>query len=301
MRMVNVAGRASVVVADGRAVDVERASDGRWPSDPQALIARWDGFRTWARESGLDGTHGAGDGQRAGGHLGEPFAPESLGAPAPRPGQVFAIGLNYRQHADETGLEAMAHPSVFTKFPAAVTGPCARVELPDGDVDWEVELVAVIGRGGHRIHVDDAWGHVAGLTVGQDLSDRRLQFAADPPQFSLAKSYAGFAPMGPVLVTPDEFDDPDDLELSCLLNGEQVQKGRSSEMIFNVPDIISRLSAVTPLLPGDVIFTGTPAGVGMARSPQRFLAPGDVLVSSVTGIGELHTSFFAAHDGAVTT
>jgi 2,4-diketo-3-deoxy-L-fuconate hydrolase len=280
MRIVNIAGRAAVLVADGRAVDVEQASSGRWTSDPQALFAQWDEFRTWA--AGLDGSP-----------EGASFDAETLGAPAPRPRQVFAIGLNYRQHAQETGLAAPPHPSVFTKFPASITGQSAQVELPDGDVDWEVELVAVIGKGGHRIRKDDAWAHVAGLTVGQDLSDRRLQFAVDPPQFSLGKSYPGFAPMGPVLVTPDEFGDPDDLELGCLLNGEQVQKGRSAEMIYSVPDIINRLSAVTPLLPGDVIFTGTPAGVGMARSPQRFLAAGDRLVSYVAGIGELHTSFVA--------
>jgi 2,4-diketo-3-deoxy-L-fuconate hydrolase len=289
MRIANVAGRAAVLVADGHAVDVERASAGRWSSDPQALFLQWEDFRGWARDAGLDGAQAAG-GQPEGA---ESFDTAALEAPAPRPRQVFAIGLNYRMHADETGLSSMAQPSVFTKFPASITGPRAAVELPDGDVDWEVELVAVIGQGGHRICEADAWDHVAGLTVGQDLSDRRLQFATNPPQFSLGKSYPGFAPMGPVLVTPDEFDDPDDLGLTCVLNGEQVQRGRTSEMIFNVPAIISRLSAVTPLLPGDVIFTGTPAGVGMARSPQRFLAGGDQLVSSITGIGELHTRFVA--------
>jgi 2-keto-4-pentenoate hydratase/2-oxohepta-3-ene-1,7-dioic acid hydratase in catechol pathway len=287
MRIVNVAGRAAVLVAEGRAVDIEQVSDGLWPSDPQGLYAQWEEFRRWARGAGLDRPHESDA-------TGDPFDVESLGAPAPRPRQVFAIGLNYREHAAETGLPATAQPSVFTKFPASITGPYGQVELPDGDVDWEVELVAVIGKGGHRIRQEDAWAHVAGLTVGQDLSDRRLQFATNPPQFSLGKSYPGFAPMGPALVTPDEFDDPDNLELSCVLNGELVQKGRSSQMIFSVPDIINRLSAVTPLLPGDVIFTGTPSGVGMARTPQRFLAVGDQLVSSVTGIGELHTSFVAS-------
>src|SRR5947209_6471438 len=128
-----------------------------------------------------------------------------------------------------------------------------------GSVD--VERVAVIGRHAHRVSRQDAWEYVAGLSVGQDISERVLQLAGSPPQFSLGKSYPGFAPIGPVLVTPDEVADKDDLELGCSVNGEQVQKGRTSEMVFPVPELIARLSAVAPLLPGDVVFTGTPAGV----------------------------------------
>jgi len=156
--------------------------------------------------------------------------------------------------------------------------------LPPGQVDWEVELVAVIGRHGHRVSREQAWDYVAGLSVGQDISERVLQLSGAPAQFSLGKSYPGFAPIGPVVVTPDELLDKDDLELGCSINGEQVQKGRTSEMVFSVPELVSRLSAVTPLLPGDVIFTGTPAGVGLGRSPQRFLAAGDgcTVTSSVS-------------------
>jgi 2-keto-4-pentenoate hydratase/2-oxohepta-3-ene-1,7-dioic acid hydratase in catechol pathway len=135
---------------------------------------------------------------------------------------------------------------------------------------------------------------VAGLTVGQDLSERVSQLAGPAPQFGLGKSFAGFGPVGPWLVTPDEFENPDDLELGCSIDGEQVQKGRTSELIFSVPQLIEGLSRTVALLPGDVIFTGTPAGVGLGRNPQRFIQPGETLVSWVEGIGELRQSFISA-------
>ncbi len=150
---------------------------------------------------------------------------------------------------------------------------------------------AVIGAGGRCIAVGDAWNHVAGLTAGQDISERVLQRTGPAPQFSLAKSHPGFSPMGPWLVTPDELRNPDDVELTCAIDGELVQKGRSRDLIFGVPELIARLSAVLLLLPGDVIYTGTPAGVGMGRTPQRFLRPGEMLTSSITGIGELSQTF----------
>ncbi len=202
---------------------------------------------------------------------------------------MFAIGLNYNEHAAEAGFARPdTVPPVFTKFPTCITGPYGEIRLPAGGrTDWEVELVAVIGPGGFKIDAASAWAHVAGLAVGQDLSERILQMASPSPQFSLGKSYPGFGPIGPWLVTVDEFDDPDDMELGCYVNGEEVQKGRTSELLFPVPTLIGKLSHVTPLLSGDVIFTGTPSGVGMARTPQRFLAPGDELVSYVEGIGEL--------------
>ena len=130
---------------------------------------------------------------------------------------------------------------------------------------------------------------IAGLTIGQDISDRQLQLAGATPQFSLGKSRPGYGPIGPWLVTPDDFDDPNDLAISCTLNGEIVQAARTSSLIHDVPSIVSYLSSVVALLPGDVIFTGTPAGVGFTRTPPRFLAAGDVLVSSIQGIGELRT------------
>jgi len=182
---------------------------------------------------------------------------------------------------------------VFTNFPTSITGPVATVELPEGHVDWEIEVVAVIGRGGYRIPRAEAWDAVAGLTVGQDLSERVQQLRGTPPQFSLAKSHPGFGPIGPVVVTPDELPDRDDVGFESRIGDEVLQHGRTSELIFPVDDLVARLSAVCRLLPGDLIFTGTPAGVGNRRTPQRFLQPGETLVSTVDGIGEIRQTFVA--------
>ena len=177
-------------------------------------------------------------------------------------------------------------PATFTKYPASLAGPYDDVEIVGGSIDWEVELVAVIGQRADRVDEADAWTHVAGVTVGQDISDRHLQFAAGA-QFSLGKSRRGYGPMGPWLVTPDEVPDPDDLSLGCAVDGEKVQDARTSDLVFSVPRLVAELSAVVPLLPGDVIFTGTPAGVGIARKPPRFLQHGNVVESWIEGIGTI--------------
>jgi 2,4-didehydro-3-deoxy-L-rhamnonate hydrolase len=209
-----------------------------------------------------------------------------LRCPVPAPRQVFAIGLNYRSHAEESGMAVPGVPATFTKFPASLTGPFDDVEVVGGSTDWEVELVGVIGRPADRVAEEDAWAHVAGLTVGQDLSDRHLQFAAGS-QFSLGKSHRGYGPLGPWVVTLDEVPDPDDLALGCSVDGEKVQDARTSDLVFGVPRLIAELSVVLPLLPGDVIFTGTPAGVGMTRQPPRFLQPGQVVESWIEGVGTI--------------
>ncbi|MFJ7327523.1 fumarylacetoacetate hydrolase family protein [Streptomyces cyaneofuscatus] len=278
MRIANLSGRLALI-ADDRAIDVEQASGGTFAADPQAVYERWDEFRTWA--AGADLTAGAS------------FEASDLGSPAPAPRQTLAIGLNYRDHAAESGFVAPdGLPPVFTKYVTSISGPVTEVALPPGGhTDWEVELVAVIGARAEKVPESDAWNHVAGLAVGQDISERIVQLAGPATQFSLGKSYPGFAPIGPWLVTPDEFDNPDDLELRCAINGEEVQKGRTRDLIFSVPALIVGLSAVLPLLPGDVIFTGTPAGVGLGRDPQRFLGHGDELVSAIEGIGELRQTF----------
>jgi len=280
MRIANVAGRLNLVVAD-RAIDVASASRGRFAADPQAVYEVFDDFKQWAaaQDDHLDAT---------------PLDPASLGSPAPTPRQVFAIGLNYADHAAEGGITKLPEePTVFTKFASSFSGPVSEVRLPTAAVDWEVELVAVISRTARDVDLEHAWSHVAGLTVGQDLSERRSQLRGPVPQFSLAKSHAGFSPTGPVLVTPDELPDPDDLEIGCTVNGEEVQKARTADMIFSVPELIAHLSSVVTLCPGDVIFTGTPAGVGMGRKPERYLQPGDELRSWVEGIGELRQRFVA--------
>jgi 2,4-diketo-3-deoxy-L-fuconate hydrolase len=288
VRIGNLDGRLVVLTTAG-AVDVERVSDGQFGSAPQDIYDRWAQFTAWATARDPETTR----------RVAEPFDIELLDAPVPAPRQSFGIGLNYRDHIQESGFEAPGQPSVFTKFPSCITGPHGEIELPPGGhTDWEVELVAVIGTTAHHVTEAGAWSHIAGLTVGQDISERITQLASAPPQFSVGKSFPRFGPTGPWLVTTDEFADPDNLELGCSLNGEQMQKSRTSFLIFTVPQLIAKLSAVLPLLPGDIIFTGTPAGVGMGRDPQRWLAPGDELVSWIEGIGELRHRFIAAPGGS---
>jgi 2-keto-4-pentenoate hydratase/2-oxohepta-3-ene-1,7-dioic acid hydratase in catechol pathway len=267
------------LVADAGAIDVATASEGRFGPDLHALYDDWDRFRA---EAAVLATAPP-----------VPFDELRLGSPVPAPRQVFAIGLNYREHAQESGMPVPTIPATFTKFPASLTGPFADVELAGATVDWEVELVAVIGRRAHRVAAAGAWDHVAGLTVGQDLSARDVQMLGSPPQFSLGKSFPGFGPTGPWVVTPDELADRDDLALACAVNGEQVQGDRTSSMLFSIPETIARLSAICPLLPGDLIFTGTPAGVGNRMDPPRYLQPGDELVSTIEGIGSITTRFTA--------
>ncbi len=291
MRMASQAGR--LVLVDGTdALDVARASKGRFGPDPDDVYESWEEFREWAQGSVLDAR--------------EPLAASDLGAPVLRPAQVFGIGLNYRDHAAESGVTPPDSPTVFTKFRSCLAGPTSTIELPSHTVDWEVELVVVIGRRAERVSEKDAWSYVAGLTVGQDISERTVQLAGPVPQFSLGKSYPGFGPIGPWIVTPDELANPDDLELECSVNGRVLQKSRTRHLIFPVPELVARLSAVCPLLPGDLIFTGTPPGVGMARTPQEWLTPGSTLVSEIKGIGQLrnpivagptYMSTAAAHDG----
>jgi 2,4-diketo-3-deoxy-L-fuconate hydrolase len=270
VKLANVDGRAALVLGDEIA-DIASSSDGLFGADPMALYDRWETFVEYAATV----TNPTG-----------PLVEAALGNPVPRPRQVFAIGINYRSHAEETGAALPEVPIVFTKFPASLAGPFHEIELGSDTTDWEVELVAVIARTADRVGEADAWSHVAGLAIGQDISDRHLQFAAGA-QFSLGKSRRGYGPIGPWVVTPDELDNPDDLALGCSVNGEKLQDGRTSDLIFGVPRLIAELSAVLPLQPGDVIFTGTPGGVGVARTPPRFLRPGDTLESWIEGIGTI--------------
>lgn len=279
MRIANVGGRAKVILEGGRAVDVAAASGGRFGPGLPAVYEHWGEVRDFFRE-GVPGDS-----------LSEPFSATIAGPPSPAPRQVFAVALNYRDHAAESGFRPPDDPLFFTKFVSAFSGPVTEVVLPEGKVDWETELVAVISRPARRVDPSSGWSYVAGVTVGQDISERALQRSGPAPQYSLAKSHEGFAPQGPVLVTPDELDNPDDLAIGCELNGETMQSARTSDMIFPVPALVSYLSQVVTLLPGDVIFTGTPPGVGMGRDPQVFLKPGDRLVSHIEGVGELHQTF----------
>jgi len=272
-KLANAEGRAALIVGD-RLVDVERRSDRRFSSDPMDALAHWDDVREWA--AGLD----PGDGEVA-------VSDAVLGPCSPRPTQVFGIGLNYRSHAEESNMELPPSPAVFTKFPSCLAGPNAEVRLPSQFVDYEAELVAVVGRGGIHIAEDRALDHVAGYCAGQDYSERMVQLAVKPPQFSMGKSYPAFGPIGPAVVSLDEIADPNDLALACDVSGERRQETRTNDLIFSVPELVAYLSGICELRPGDVIFTGTPAGVGMGCQPPKFLKDGDVVVTTIEGVGML--------------
>jgi 2-keto-4-pentenoate hydratase/2-oxohepta-3-ene-1,7-dioic acid hydratase in catechol pathway len=282
MRLARIDDRPVLLGEDG-IIDIARAGGGRFDGDPMAPFTDWRAFAEWA--AGIE-------------HAEEPLDDRILQNPIPHPTQVFGIGANYHAHLAEAGAAVPEAPLVFTKFPSCLTGPFDPIPIPTRTVDWEVELVVVIGVRAEHVRADDAWNHVAGLTVGQDISDRKLQLAGAHPQFSLGKSFPGFGPLGPSLVTLDEIADPDDLEVGCALDGEVMQCARTSDLIFPVPDLIARLSAVCPLLPGDLIFTGTPAGVGAFRRPRIFLRPGQELTSWVEGIGQLDNRTVGAPIGA---
>ena len=263
-------GRAQIVVgADNRLVDLSNASSGRFSPEPIEAFRRWDEVRDFASTITDPGV---------------PCDATELDAPSPWPLQVFGIGLNYRTHAEESGMPIPTQPLTFTKYSSSIAGPNVDIPLGGDKVDWEVELVVVISTGGRDIAVADAWNHVAGIAVGQDISDRALQFASQPPQFSLGKSRKNYSPFGPWLTDARDIANRDSLHMTCTLNGEVVQDTLTNDLIFSVPEIISYLSGIVQLLPGDVIFTGTPGGVGVSRKPAMFLKPGDVLTSSIEGI-----------------
>ncbi|MEY3806115.1 MAG: hypothetical protein RIR69_927 [Actinomycetota bacterium] len=265
-------GRAHLVVGpDNRLVDLAEASQGKFTSEPIDAFRQWNEVREFASTVAPD--------------AGATCDVNELDAPSPWPTQVFGIGLNYRSHAEESGLPIPNAPLTFTKFSSSVAHGNADIPVAGTMVDWEVELVVVISDGGRNISRDDAWNHVAGIAVGQDISDRALQFASQPPQFSLGKSRQNYSPFGPWLIDARSVANRDELHMTCTLNGETVQDTNTNDLIFNVSDIVSYLSEIVQLLPGDVIFTGTPGGVGVSRKPQVFLKPGDVLVSTIDGIG----------------
>jgi 2,4-diketo-3-deoxy-L-fuconate hydrolase len=273
IRLASVNGRAQLVRGD-RMLDLERASGGRLPADPMAVLASWAALVDWGGGLAAD-------------RFEEPVDRVRFDPPVPRPAKVFAIGLNYRSHAAEAGLELPQAPMVFTKFPSCLVGPYASVPLPSGFVDYEAELVVVIGQRTRAVAPERALDVVAGFCAGQDISDRKLQFSDRPPQFSLGKSIDGFGPIGPEVVSLDELRDPNDLEISCYVSGERLQHARTSDMVFSVPELVAYLSRFCTLEPGDLIFTGTPAGVGSVRTPRRYLAPGEVIRTTIEGIGEL--------------
>lgn len=283
MKLANIDGRAVLITAENQGVDVAVASGGKFGPTLDSIYGDWTSFRDWAEQAPTVSDTA--------------FTRAQLGSPSPEPRQIIAIGLNYSEHAAESGFDAPDRlPPTFTKFRSALTGPDTEVAIPEeGNVDWEVELVAIIGRTVSAVTEADAWDHVAGLTIGQDISERVSQLAGPAPQFSLGKSFPNFAPVGPWLVTADELENKDDLELGCAIDGRTMQQGRTKDLIFPVAKLISELSRTITLFPGDLIFTGTPAGVGVGRTPQRFLQPGEQLVSWIEGLGEMRQTFVAGN------
>lgn len=208
-------------------------------------------------------------------------------APVPNPPRIFGIGVNYAEHAAESGTRMRDVPTVFMVLSSAVVGPGAEVVLPPNSaaVDYEAELAVVIGKAGHRIAASEWEEHVFGYTMMNDVSARDVQLATS--QWSLAKSFPTFAPMGPWIVSKDEIADPHRLGISLTIGGEKLQDSNTSQMIYKVPALIEYLSGIVPLEVGDVISTGTPAGVGMGRTPQRWLKAGEEMIIAIEGIGEL--------------
>ena len=282
MRIATIHGRVALIDGTGGGtVDVETASGGRFGPESAGVYERWTEFATWARSAPLPPS--------------EALEPGALGSPSPNPRQVFAIGLNYSAHAAESGF---ARPDTFAaglhEAPILYCWPVHRHRLPPcGHTDWEVELVVVIGPAARQVAAADGWRYVAGVSGGQDVSERRLQMAATPPQFSPGKSFPGFRPVGPWLVAADEFDNPDDLGLGCSINCEPVQAGHSR-------DSSSACPSYRAALPGHAVAARRPhlhrhsTGRRDGRNPPRWLAPCDVLTSYIEGIGEMRHRFVAS-------
>lgn len=275
MRLASFRSRAHLVVGDDdRLVDIEQASNGALPSDPMVCLAHWDDVRALAGSIIVPS-----DAPQAN--------PDTLDCPVPRPRQMFAIGLNYRKHAEEMGSPLPNSPLTFAKFQSSLNTPCGDIPLVGDTCDYESEVVVVISDGGRDIDESDAWNHVAGLCAGQDLSDRRLQYSGTPPQFSLGKSRRGFSPIGPWVSDVRDHPKRDELTISCTVNGEMRQHMSMNDLIFGVAQLVSYLSTVCELYPGDVIFTGTPSGVGHGCKPPRYLATGDEIVTTLEDVGTM--------------
>lgn len=214
-------------------------------------------------------------------------------APIPRPRKLLCVGLNYRDHALETGSEIPKVPTIFNKFATAVIGPGDNIILPkvSKSPDYEAEFAFVIGKGGRHIKAENWRDHVFGYTIVNDVSARDYQRATT--QWLMGKTFDTFAPMGPWIVTADCVPDPHDVDVRIEINGEVLQNSNTRELIFKLPDLIAFLSSVFTLEPGDIVSTGTPAGVGVARTPQRFLQPGDDVAVKIPVIGELRNPVIA--------
>ena len=268
-KLANIDGRAALVDGDNY-YDLEKVSGGKLSSSPMEAISR---FEELGR---IDLSSATPDGK---------LADVTLGPPSPEPRQVFGIGLNYKDHAAESNMALPDNPMIFTKFPSSINGPTGDVMMRGDNVDWEAELVVVMGKTTKDVSQADAWDYIAGLTAGQDISDRKVQLNVKPPQMSMGKSFDTFSPIGPVIVSKDSFKDYNDLSITCDVSGERKQDSRTRYLIFSVPKLVEHISSILTMHPGDLIFTGTPNGVGLATG--TYLKDGDVIVTEIEGIGTL--------------
>ncbi|MBL0000653.1 MAG: fumarylacetoacetate hydrolase family protein [Sphingomonadales bacterium] len=257
--------RTGIVVGD-------QIVDSGIPGTMIDLIRDWDALRP-----GLEAKAAAG--------IGVPLSSVKLEAPVQRPGKIFAIGLNYADHIEESKMAVPERQVWFTKAQTSVNAPYDPIAIAKGTTtnDYEVELVAIIGKGGKHVSADNAPATIFGYCVGNDVTERMWQHAS--PQWSLGKSFDTHAPMGPWIVTADEVGDPHNLGLRCFVNGEMRQDSNTSHLVFNIWQQVEHLSTGMTLEPGDVLFTGTPGGVGAAMNPRQFLAPGDIVRCEVDGLG----------------
>lgn len=265
--------KPGVLMADGRRVDASGvASDYDESFFDEGGLER---LRRWIEEGGADEAAVVGTDVR-------------YGPPVWRPSKIVCVGLNFFDHAAESKMNVPDEPVLFTKASSALVGPFDDIVLPRGSrkTDWEVELAFVVGRRAKYVSEDDALDYVAGYTVLNDVSERSYQIERGG-QWVKGKSSDTFAPMGPALVTPDEVEDVHDKRMWLRVNGETVQDGSTSKMVFNVPHLVSYISQFMTLLPGDVVSTGTPAGVGLGFVPPRYLKAGDVVELGIEGLGEM--------------
>ena len=283
-KLANIEGRAALVDGENY-YDLETISNGKFNNNTSSALTNLVGLSELSEDLSKSEPTGL-------------LHDVKIDAPISAPKNCYAVGLNYRNHAEEAGMDIPSVPMVFTKHTTCLVGPNSTIEMRSDHVDYEAELVVVIGHPGKDILKDNAWNHVAGLCVGQDISDRTVQFSSKPPQFNLGKSFDTFGPMGPYLVSPDSLQNKESLQIECKVNQEVRQKDNTNDLIFDIPSIISYLSEIVTLNTGDVIFTGTPGGVGVMEG--KFLKDGDVLRTSIEGLGTLKNDCkrISDHSGA---
>ena len=280
----NINNRSALVQGEAF-FDLSTITNGAVSSDPMKAIQNSDLLHHYATQ--LDDYESSGL-----------IAEANVSAPIPQPRNSFGVGLNYQLHVEEAASKTPNTPMVFTKFPSSICGPTDAVIMRSDECDYEGELLVVIGKDGKDIPDEEAWSHVLGLSVGQDFSDRGIQYKDQPAQFNLGKSFDTFGPTGPYLVSTDSFADPNDLQIITTVNGEVRQNDRTSNMIFDIPTLISYISSITSLAAGDIIFSGTPEGVGFRNG--SFLKDGDIVETTIEGIGTMRNRCVRGTDYATT-